>query len=69
MMCPSYMLFFSMLILAIIGKSAKNDVPKNKIKVPVPVNISGVIFCNYIAAYAVLINIVEEVSCLFFCNL
>ncbi|CAG9531139.1 unnamed protein product [Cercopithifilaria johnstoni] len=51
------------IILAIIiDKSVMDDVPKNKIKVPVPVNISGTMFCNHVKAYAVLVNIVEEVS-------
>ncbi|VDO29632.1 unnamed protein product [Brugia timori] len=46
---------------AIVGKSVTDDVPRSKIRVPVPVNISGVMFCNRVSAYAVLINIVEEV--------
>ncbi|KAL3989490.1 hypothetical protein ACH3XW_27880 [Acanthocheilonema viteae] len=46
----------------IIGNSVMDDAPKSKIKVPVPVNISGTMFCNHVKAYAVLVNIVEKVS-------
>ncbi|EFO23460.1 hypothetical protein LOAG_05025 [Loa loa] len=50
-----------MVALATIGKLATDNVPKSKIKVPVPVYISGIMICNYVPAYAVLVNIVEEV--------
>ncbi|KAM3728644.1 ATP-dependent DNA helicase [Dirofilaria immitis] len=39
-----------------------DDVPRKEIKIPKPINISGIMFCNQVQAYAVLINIVEEVS-------
>ncbi|KAK6112286.1 hypothetical protein QQG55_47080 [Brugia pahangi] len=55
------MLLFPVFISSIVGKSVTDDVPRSKIRVPVPVNISGVMFCNRVSAYAVLINIVEEV--------
>lgn len=56
-----------LLLPMFIALAAADDVPKNKIKVPVPVNVSGKALCNYMGAYAVLVNIVEEVSCLFVC--
>ncbi|VDO80424.1 unnamed protein product [Onchocerca flexuosa] len=66
MTCHLHMLSLLIITLTIINKSVADDVASKDIKVPKPVNISGIMFCNYVRAYAVLINIVEEVSCLFF---